>query len=57
MISGIENDSKKPSVNFLEKFYETFDIGIKDKARIDNTRSLERHPQVFSLKFFNWKKN
>jgi hypothetical protein len=55
MISGRENDSKNPSLNFLEKFYETFDICVEDKSRIGKHEEFRKAPPSVQLETFQLK--
>lgn len=46
-INNIFNNIKGPSENFLEKFYEIFDVSSEDKRKIQEYEEFRRLPEKY----------
>lgn len=54
-ISSVVNNTKRPSKNFLEKFYMIFDVLEDDKEKIENYEEFRRLPEKFQKKYLKLK--
>ena len=54
-ISSVLNNTKRPSKNFLEKFYMIFDVTEEDKEVIDNYEEFRRLPENFQKEYLKLK--
>ena len=54
-ISSVLNNTKRPSKNFLEKFYMIFDVTEEDKEAIDNYEEFRRLPENFQKEYLKLK--
>ena len=54
-ISSVLNNTKRPSKNFLEKFYMIFDVMEEDKENIENYEEFRRLPENFQKEYLKLK--
>ena len=54
-ISRVMNNLKRPSKNFLEKFYMIFNVNEEDKAKIEEYEKFRRLPDEFQKELLNLK--
>ena len=54
-ISSVLNNTKRPSKNFLEKFYMIFDVTGEDKEAVDNYEEFRRLPENFQKEYLKLK--
>lgn len=54
-ISSVVNNTKRPSKNFLEKFYMIFDVLEDDKLSIENYEEFRRLPEKFQKEYLKLK--
>ena len=54
-ISSVLNNTKRPSKNFLEKFYMIFDVMEEDKENIENYEEFRRLPEHFQKEYLKLK--
>ena len=50
-ISSVLNNTKRPSKNFLEKFYMIFDVMEEDKEGVENYEEFRRLPENFQKEY------
>ena len=54
-ISSVLNNTKRPSKNFLEKFYMIFDVMEEDKETIESYEEFRRLPENFQKEYLKLK--
>jgi SOS-response transcriptional repressor LexA len=54
-ISSVLNNTKRPSKNFLEKFYMIFDVTMEDKETVENYEEFRRLPEGFQKEYLKLK--
>lgn len=54
-ISSVLNNTKRPSKNFLEKFYMIFDVTEEDMEAVDNYEEFRRLPENFQKEYLKLK--
>jgi transcriptional regulator with XRE-family HTH domain len=54
-ISSVLNNTKRPSKNFLEKFYMIFDVIEEDKKTIESYEEFRRLPENFQKEYLKLK--
>ncbi len=54
-ISSVLNNTKRPSKNFLDKFYMIFDVTVEDKETIESYEEFRRLPENFQKEYLKLK--